>query len=249
MALVYLVSVMLVVMISPIGIASAAQIQASDHSFSGSLRDPLGRILPDTRLTLFNSTTQQRIEARSDQSGHFTFGKIPAGEYRLQVYGFGWQGRITLAPGLHLDRNIAVMFYVEDAVTVNSSDSQSPLPSPAAPLPPPSGTSGTHSSEADLNRCAQVSMFCRVVPPVQIARAQPIYPLKERKGGVAGTVVVEGRIGTDGLIKDLYTVSSADADFARATSDALSRWQFTPIRFDGVPVAMNIRVTTHFVVR
>jgi TonB family protein len=92
-------------------------------------------------------------------------------------------------------------------------------------------------------------MFCRVTPPVQIARAQPIYPPKQRESGVASTVVVEGRVGTDGLFKDLRPLAPADPDFASATIDALRRWQFTPIRFDGVPVEMNIRVTANFVVQ
>lgn len=92
-------------------------------------------------------------------------------------------------------------------------------------------------------------MFCRVMPPVQIARIQPIYPAKQREGGIAGTVVVEGHVGTDGLIKDLHAIPTADPDFASSTVDALRRWQFTPIRLDGVPVDTNIRVTAHFVVQ
>jgi hypothetical protein len=250
MALVCLASILLVAMISPVGIAAVAQIQASGHSFSGLLRDPLGRILSDTRLTLFNISTQQRIEAISDQSGHFTFGEIPPGEYRLQAGEFGSQGQIIFAPGEHLERNIAVVMHgIDDELTVYSSDVSIALPPPPPPLSLPSSTSQTYSGQADLERCAQVSMFCRVTPPVQIARVQPIYPEKQREGGVAGTVVLEGRVGTDGLIKDLHTTSPADPDFVRATSEALHCWQFTPIRFDGVPVAMSIRVAAHFIVR
>ena len=92
-------------------------------------------------------------------------------------------------------------------------------------------------------------MFCRVTPPVQITRGQPVYPAKQRETGVGGTVVVEGRIGTDGLIKDLRALAPADPDFAGATVDALRRWQFTAIRLDGVPVEMNIHVTANFVVQ
>jgi len=48
-------------------------------------------------------------------------------------------------------------------------------------------------------------------------------------------VVIEGRIGTDGLIKDLRALAPADPDFANATFDALRQWQFTTTRLDGVP--------------
>src|ERR1700680_1595052 len=129
---------------------------------------------------------------------------------------------------------------LEYTVTVHRSDTPAILP---PPLPPPSGTSQPYPGQADLDRCAHMSMFCRVTPPVQIARAQPVYPTKQRERGVARVVVVDGCVGTDGLVKDLRALGPADPDFASATVDALRRWQFTAIRFDGVPVAMSIRVT------
>jgi len=104
-------------------------------------------------------------------------------------------------------------------------------------------------SEAELDRCAQASMFCRVTPPHKIAGPRPIYPTEERESGVAGKVMVEGRIGKDGLIKDLRTLGPANPDFASATLDALRRWQFTATLLDGVPITVPIRVTAKFVVR
>jgi TonB family protein len=250
LALACVASVLLVATISPFRIVTAAQTQEQTQTFSGSLTDPLGRTLPDARLTLWNTYTQQPIETRSDRAGHFKFSGIPAGSYRLQVDEFGSQGQISLAHGQHLSRNIAlVMGGMEDTLTVHSNDAPTALPPLPAPLPLPSQTSEPYPNQADLSRCAQVSMFCRVMPPVQIARIQPIYPAKQREGGIAGTVVVEGRVGTDGLIKDLHAISPADPDFASSTVDALRRWQFTPIRLDGVQVDTNIRVTAHFVVQ
>lgn len=92
-------------------------------------------------------------------------------------------------------------------------------------------------------------MFSRVTPPVQIVRVQPIYPAKECESRVGGTVVVEGRVGTDGLVKNLRALAATDPGFAGATFDALRRWQFKPMRFDGVPVEMSIRATANFVVQ
>jgi protein TonB len=92
-------------------------------------------------------------------------------------------------------------------------------------------------------------MFCRIMPPHKIADAQLIYPTKQRENQVAGEVIVAGRIGRDGLIKDLRTLAPADPDFARATFDALRRWQFTPTQLDGVPIEVTIRVTADFVVQ
>lgn len=250
LALACVASILLVVTISPFRIVTAAQTQEQTQTFSGSLTDPLGRTLPDAKLTLWNTSTQQSIETRSDGAGHFKFSGIPVGSYRLQVAEFGSQGQISLAHGQHLARNIALaMGEMNDTLTVHSNDAPAVLPPLPAPLPPPSQTSEPYPNQADASRCAQVSMFCRVMPPVQIARIQPIYPAKQRASGIAGTVVVEGRVGTDGLIKDLHAIPPADTDFASSTFDALRRWQFTPIRLDGVPVDTNIRVTAHFVIQ
>ncbi len=247
-ALICVCSTLFIATLSPLRIAAAGQSESRTETFTGSLRDPLGRTLPDTGLTLWNAATHQPIATRTDRAGHFTFAGVPAGAYQLRVDEFGSQGQITFAPGLRLHRDIAVvMDGIDDTVTVYSSDVPTVSPPPPPPLPSPSNTSPPYQSQAELDRCAQVSMFCRVTPPVQTARVQPVYPTKQRASAVAGTVVVEGRVGTDGLVKDLHAVAPADPDFASATLDALRRWQFSPIRFDGVPVEMNIHVTANFV--
>lgn len=246
---VWITTAFLIATISPLRIA-ARQIQSSTQAFSGSLMDPLNRTLATTGLTLWNTSTQKHFDTQSDQTGHFAFSAIPAGEYLLQVHGFGPQRRITIGPGQHLYRNIAAtMDGIDDTIAVHSSDVPVALPGLPRPLPSPPSASQPYPNQADLDRCAQVSMFCRVTPPLQIANAQPIYPAKERDSRVAGTVAVEGRVATDGLVKDLHFLPPSNPAFDSATAEALRRWQFTPIRFDDVPVEMSLRVTVHFVVQ
>jgi TonB family protein len=147
-------------------------------------------------------------------------------------------------------RDIALtMGEIEATVTVYNTEAPIALPPTPRPLPQASTTPRPYPDQADLSRCAQASMFCRVLPPIQIASAQPIYPTKERESGVGGSVVVEGRVGTDGLIRSLRALAPANPDFASATFDALRRWEFRPIQLDGVPVDTNIRITAHFVVQ
>lgn len=212
--------------------------------------DPLDRTLPVTGLTLWNTSTQKHFDTHSDQAGHFTFSGIPAGEYLLQVHGFGPQRRITIGPAQHLFRNIAATIDgIDDTITVRSSDVPVALPGLPRSLPSPPSVTQPYPNQADLARCAQVSMFCRVTPPIQVGTAQPIYPAKERDNRVTGTVVVEGRVATDGLVKDLHFLPPSNPDFDSATAEALRRWQFTPIRFDDVPIEMSLRVTVHFAVQ
>ncbi|WP_035357383.1 M56 family metallopeptidase [Edaphobacter aggregans] len=246
-------SALLVTTISPLRIVTAAQMAATTQKFTGSLVDPVSRTIPDATLTLSNVSTKQRIETQSDQSGHFSFSGLPAGEYLLQARKFGFdtsQERITLTAGQDLNRDIELQIGgIDETVTVYSSEAQAILPPPPAPLPPPSSTSQPYRNQADLDRCAQVSMFCRVMPPHRIADAQPVFPMKERESGVGGRVMIEGRIGRDGLIKDLRTLAPADTDFANAAIDALRRWQFTATRLDGVPIEVPLRVSANFVVQ
>ena len=252
LALVCLASVLLVAAISPLRIV-AAQMPRATQKFAGSLIDQVGRTIPDATLTLSHSLTQQHIETHSDQSGHFAFGGISSGEYLLEVRKFGFatsQEQITLAAGKDLNRDIELQIGgVDETVTVSSSDAPAALPPPPAPLPPPPGTAQPYMAQAELDRCALASMFCRVTPPHKIAEPQPVYPTKQREGRVAGQVIVEGRIAKDGLIKDLRALAPADPDFANATIDALRRWQFTATRLDGVPIEVSIRVTADFVVQ
>jgi beta-lactamase regulating signal transducer with metallopeptidase domain len=252
LALVCVVSALLVMAISPLRIVTASQIRATTQKFAGSLVDQVGRAIPDVTLSLSNVSTQRRIETHSDQNGRFTFIEIPAGEYLLQVREFGFatlEDRITITPGKDLNRDIELqMGGIDETVTVYSSDPLAVLPPLPLPLPEPSSTSQPYMGQSELDRCVQVSMFCRVTPPHKIADAEPVYPTKQSESRVAGTVMIEGRIGKDGLIKDPRALPPADPDFASATSDALHRWQFTATRLDGAPIEVGIRVTTNFVV-
>jgi TonB family protein len=73
---------------------------------------------------------------------------------------------------------------------------------------------------------------------------KPRYPQNRRGSGA--TLVLEGRIGTDGFLKDLRVLAPADADFATAALAAIRQWQFTPTRLDGVPMEVPMRVNVKF---
>ena len=73
---------------------------------------------------------------------------------------------------------------------------------------------------------------------------KPRYPQNRR--GSKATVLLEGRVGTDGFLKDLRVLAPADAEFANAALEAVRQWQFTPTRLDGVPMEVRMRVTVNF---
>jgi hypothetical protein len=220
----------------------AAFAQTTSASFSGTLVDAVGRILPKVSLVVTNLASKQKYEVQSDDTGHFALTGLAAGDYELGVRlpGFATsQGRMTLGPGQSLNRDVALQIGgLEETLTVSSKEVPPGAVRPARQL----------DSQPQFDRCSQSSTGGCIQPPTRIADARPRYPRTLIESGTAGNVKVDGRIGTDGFIKDLRVIAPADPDLASATIEAVSQWQFTQVRLDGVPVEANIRVTAHFVI-
>ncbi len=95
-----------------------AAAQSGPASFSGTLMDAVGRVMPDVTLTLAPGAAPQKpgtaagtITATSDANGHFSFANLPAGDYTLQVQKMGFattQGRVSVDSGQNLVQNIAL---------------------------------------------------------------------------------------------------------------------------------------------
>jgi TonB family protein len=228
------------------GLGAAAQ--TTTASFSGSLLDAVGRILPDVTIVLANAATGERHDAISDQAGHFQFASVPAGDYVVDVRKLGFastQGRVTLAAGQRLQRDIALQLgSIEESVTVRSTEvSNSPTALPSQSV--------SSASESDSDPCALSPVGGCITPPRQVRRVRPQYPKAAQDRGKRATITIDGRIGTDGFVKDLHAqgvfVARDDPAFTSAVIDALRQWQFTPTRLDGIPMEVEIHVTVVFV--
>ena len=79
-----------------------------------------------------------------------------------------------------------------------------------------------------------------------IADWRPIYPAQQGANGVSAKVELQGRLGTDGFIKDLRVTAPADQAFVDAAADAIGKWQFTTTRLDGVPVETPFKIHVWF---
>ena len=115
-----------------------ASVQTATATFSGTLTDTVGRVLPDVSMTLSRLGNEARYEARSDQAGHFMFAGLPAGDYVLEVGKPGFaptQGRLSFEAGQHLQRDVALQLgSVHETITVTTNEA----PPPPPPPPPPS---------------------------------------------------------------------------------------------------------------
>ena len=206
-------------------------------TFSGTLVDAVGRILPDRPLTLTNVQTGARHQTQSDGSGRFAFAALDGGDYTLDatVPGFGGSYRLSLASGQQLQRDVALQVgAVHETVAIQASgDRLPPRPRSAAP-----------STLTDAGSCGQSFVGGCIDPPTKMIDVKPRYPMSRLDA--SALVTLEGRIGTDGFVSALRAIGPVDADFANAAIDAVGQWQFTPTRLDGVPVETVIEITVRF---
>jgi len=74
---------------------------------------------------------------------------------------------------------------------------------------------------------------------------RPVYPPIAREAGVAGVVVLEVRIGTDGRVEEGHVLRSIPL-LDQAALDAVKQWEFVPTLMNGAPVPIMMTVTVNF---
>jgi hypothetical protein len=63
------------------------------------------------------------------------------------------------------------------------------------------------------------------------------------------TVILEGAIGVDGLVKDVKTLRPRPGEqqaIVQTAIDAIRQWEFTPTRLNNVPVPVIMTVTVQY---
>ncbi len=82
----------LVLLLSPL----AAKAQSGTSSIQGAVTDTTGAVVPGASVMLVNNATGVKFEAKSDQTGNYSFPTLPPGLYTLEVEKSGFAGyRIT----------------------------------------------------------------------------------------------------------------------------------------------------------
>jgi TonB family protein len=76
-------------------------------------------------------------------------------------------------------------------------------------------------------------------------RVEPLYPEDARLQQIQGAVVLEVRIGGDGAVQEVQTISGP-AELVQASMDAVKQWRFKPNLVDGRPTPMQTRITLNF---
>jgi len=78
----------------------------------------------------------------------------------------------------------------------------------------------------------------------------PVYPLRARRLGLEGRLILRLEVAADGSVAEVAVLeSSGQAILDEAAVEAARTWVFVPARRDGRPVAGTIRVPVSFALR
>ena len=82
--------------------------------------------------------------------------------------------------------------------------------------------------------------------PVETFTVDPIYPPDMRRFGIAGQVVVDFIVDTNGGVHDAYAFSSTQHEFEANAVLAVSKWRFKPGKAGGHSVVTHMQVPIQF---
>ena len=230
--------VLLLMLMVPFGGGALAQ---TSVRVSGTASDQVGGLLPYVTVALTNRTSMAHREARTDQQGHFEIEGLTPGDYILEAERSGFdklQESLTLS-GDHLQMDFTLQLgALEERITVTDKD-----------VPAIADLRDEHRDQSDVEKCEISAIGGDLRSPLKIRSPRPEYPRHLRDAGIRGSVVLSGRVSTDGWLKDVRVQTASHRDLADASIAALNQWQWTPPRLDCVPVVVSISVTVDFVLR
>jgi len=87
-----------------------------------------------------------------------------------------------------------------------------------------------------------------VTGPRLVSRVFPQYPLDAKAMGIVGTVVMTGRITTEGRVTNIQ-VWAGPKRLRAAAVDAVRQWRYTPALADGEPVEVDTFLNVIFTLR
>jgi TonB family protein len=232
--------------------AIVAAAQSGPSILSGSVVDSTGAPVPGAIVALTAKTSDARFEVKTDDRGRFEFVPLPADSYDLSVKYPGFktaQESLALA-GASVKRDVTLALgTLEETVTIVGGGSEMSFVSGSLAAPPPRTMQrdmARKAYERDLQECVSSPEGGRVRPPRKIKDVRPIYPQILQSAGVAGTVVLDALIDTDGLVKELSVIKSVNPALDEAAIDAVRQWQFDGTLLNCVPSEVRMKVSLNF---
>jgi beta-lactamase regulating signal transducer with metallopeptidase domain len=230
--------------VSSMRVKAAQQATAAGSNLVVTVLDPLGAPAADVPLLLENGPFQTPFVAQgyTDRDGRYQL-RVPPGSYLVTApVEFFPATQIRVPAGEAVERTVRMEIDVTTgtfSVCIDCPDSQSYTP-PASIV-----------EEFRSDRAAPLNeLVIGAEPEVGWELYQPRAPEALRRLGTrapAGMVVVEGRIATDGRVRDLRVVSAAHPALASAAVATLEDTRWRPARVRSKPVEVPLRVTFEYV--
>jgi len=211
-------------------------------TFSGTVLDPQGAVLPGVQVTLTNAERQTTQEATTNSSGQFQLRGLAPGGYvvRVQQPGFkGYEATVNVS-GANVVQTLAMeLGRVQETINiVDAGESAGPTTSVAPARSKPA------CGQQPATGAVRVGGNIR--PPMKLKDVKPIYPASLRGTGASGDVVLDAVIGVDGFIHDIRAREGSQAAFVNAFIEAVTQWEFDATLLNCVPVETQVTITGHF---
>jgi protein TonB len=88
-----------------------------------------------------------------------------------------------------------------------------------------------------------------ITPPTLLREVKPDYTEEARRRNLAGEVVLEIVVRSDGSVGDVRVMRGLGAGLDHRAVDAVRQWRFSPARRHGTPVDVMVEVAVEFKLR
>jgi TonB family protein len=222
----------------------AARTQQAHATLEGTVYDPLGAPVEGILVFIESGAFGSGIsdERRTDKAGRYVFDRLPPGVYVMTVsVDAAPDLSVALESGQRLRQDIRMQLEEVTATFAVCVD----CPATAQTYSPPESL----VREFALDREAAAKQpVIGAEPPRGWALYLPDVQVSDtmRQRGLTGTVVLEGRIDADGLVKHVKVASSAHPELGAAATAALEKDTWKPATVYGTPVAVPFRIVVEF---
>ena len=188
--------------------------------FSGVFRDTKGAGLPNITVSLTNIATHSRLWTVTNATGTFEFPALTSGEFSMENFSPDQKDfeELKVPIILHSDESLEEDFGLRPL----GNNQQRPDLYAAGDLRRRlERAQSSGGIDSQFWRCQKAN-----------AQPQPQYPQSARNANIKGSVTVQTSFDNNGSLIWIRAVSAdANPDLARATVEAVSRWNFTPLKW------------------
>jgi len=219
---------------------AAAPTQGARYAVTGSVIDQTQAFVPKAEVALTDTLRHKKRKTRSDHSGRFKLDGLPPGEYEMEVSRPGFKparSKVSIS-----ERDVERDVYLEigelsEMVVIT----QAQVVTPASEI-----RTSPRGEPPVCEPATERPIGGNIRPPTKIRDVRPVYPRHLKTARIRGHVVVQARVGADGLVSSPMVVLPAREEFADAATDAIVQWLFDPIYLNCQPVPTRLTVDIEF---